>query len=132
MAEIKRVLQPLIEQRDTLNKKKSALNNKKNDKVPAEKETYSVSLKIDSLKKEFASLGIFSGKRKKEIQAELESLNTERENLERLSREQRTQMQNDIQEEIRKIDVELAPIKAQIESLKAEEKTITDELNKDR
>ena len=89
-------------------------------------------MKIDSLTKEFASLGIFSGKRKKEIQAELESLNTERENLERLSREQRTQLHNDIQEEIRKIDVELAPIKAQIESLKDEEKTITDELNKDR
>lgn len=132
LAEIKRSLQPLIEQRDALSKKKTALNNKKNEKVPAEKEAYSVLLKIDSLKKEFASLGIFSGKRKKEIQAELESLNTERENLERLSREQRTQMQNDIQEEIRKIDVELAPIKAQIESLKAEEKTITDELNKDR
>ena len=132
LAEIKRTLHPLTEQRDALSKKKTALNNKKNEKVPAEKEAYSVSLKIDSLKKEFASLGIFSGKRKKEIQAELESLNTERENLERLSREQRTQMQNDIQEEIRKIDVELTPIKAQIESLKAEEKTITDELNKDR
>lgn len=130
--EIKRALQPLTEQRDALNKKKTSLNNKKNEKVPAEKEAYSVSLKIDSLKKEFASLGIFSGKRKKEIQAELESLNTERENLERLSREQRTQMQNDIQEEIRKIDAELAPIKEQIESLKAEEKTITDELTKDR
>ena len=132
LAEIKRALQPLTEQRDALNKKKTSLNNKKNEKVPAEKEAYSVSLKIDSLKKEFASLGIFSGKRKKEIQAELESLNTERENLERLSREQRAQIQNDIQEEIRKTDAELAPIKEQIESLEAEEKTITDELTKDR
>ena len=132
LADIKQTLCTLMEKRDVLNKHKINLNNKKNEKVAAEKELHAITLKIDSLKQEYSTLGIFSGRRKKEIQSELETLNSEKARLEQLSREQRTQMQNDIQEEIRKIDVELAPIKAQIESLKAEEKTITDELNKDR
>lgn len=130
--EIGHLLISLKEQRDLLNKQKNKLNNQKAQKVPAEKEKYTLSLKIDSLKKEYETLGIFSRRRKKEIQAELDSLNVERENLEKLSSEQRTQMQREIQSEIKKIDEQLAPINTQIESLKAEEKSIVDELNKDR
>ena len=41
-------------------------------------------------------------------------------------------MQREIQNEIKKIDEQLVSINTQIESLKAEEKSIVDELNKDR
>lgn len=132
LSEIKQALKPLIEQRDALNKQKTKLNNKKTEKIPSEKELNNISLKINSLKKEFASLGIFSGKRKKEIQIELDSLKIEQEDLKKLSSEQRAQMQSEIQDKTRKIDEQLTPINTQINALKTEEKAIIDELNKER
>ena len=132
LSQIRDAIKPLIEQRDALNKQKNNLNNRKNEKVSSEKELQSVTSKIDSLKREFSTLGIFSGRRKKEIQAELESLNADKSRLEKIVAEQRAQLQREIQAEIKRIDEQLSPIKAQIEPLKAEEKTIVDELNKDR
>ena len=130
--EIGHLLISLKEQRDSLNKQKTKLNNQKAQKVPAEKEMYTLSLKIDSLKKEYETLGIFSGKRKKAIQTELDALAIEQARLDELIKEQRSQMQRELQEELRKIDEQLDPSNAQIDTLKNEEKSINDELNKDR
>lgn len=130
--QVQETLKPLIEQRDSLNRQKNNLNNRKNDKVSAEKELQVVISKIDSLKREFSSLGIFSGRRKKEIQAELESLSVDKSRVEKLVTEQRSQLQREIGEEIKRIDEQLSPIKTRIESLKASEKAIIDELDKDR
>ena len=135
LSEIEQLLQPLIEQSDTLNKQKKALkkalNKKMNGDVPAEKDIRALSSKVNALKQEFDSLWFFAGKRKKEIQAELDSLNTEIEKLRKLSADQRTQMQKEIQDEIKKIDEQLAPINAQIETLKSEKKLLKNLLKTD-
>lgn len=132
LSEIENLLTPLIERKTSLTKKKDALNEHENQNTPAEKELNSLSLKITSLKYQYDSLGIFSGKRKKAIQAELDSLALQKAKLKELAKKQRAQIHKDIQQEIEQIDKQLAPINAQIESLKAEEQVITDELNKDR
>lgn len=132
LSQIEELLSPLVEQRDALNKKKASLNKRKNEKVSAEHELCTLALRIDALKKELATLGIFSGKRKKAILSEVDMLSLEEGRLKALVEEQRAQLYQEINAQIGAIDEQLRPIKVQIEELKTEAKQITKELTKDR
>ena len=132
LSEINSVLTPLKSEFNLLNNKKTKLSGQKKQKVPAEKESDVLLTKINSLEKEYQTLGIFSGKRKKLIQVEIDSLKSEYESLKGTIKKQCNEMQHKIQDEIRYIDEQLLPLKEQIASLNDEAKNINVELTKER
>ena len=132
IAEVKQKLSPLKTKQNTLNNQKNIINAKKGSRLPAENTLDSIKNKIKTLMTEFNSLGIFSGKRKKAIQSELDNLNIEKANAEKQLKIEQEQREKEIREQIAKIDEEIMPINREIITLEKELADLENELNKAR
>lgn len=112
--------------------KKASLYAEKEEKTDAEKSCIEIEKKIDSLNSELGSLGLFKGKRKKEIYNELDSLGINLSDTESIAKRERNERNTQKDSEISVVDSELVPLYEEQKKLKDSMLELNNELTKDR
>ena len=111
-AKLGSVREQLLAGRQSLTAQKEELANRKNG-VPACLKAQELQKKLDELKASKESLGLFSGRKKKELQMEIQAVRSEMDELKPAIAEQQAPFEEkaeDFDQQVRKIDQQLAGI----------------------
>lgn len=129
---LKNELKQLQEQTSPFDREINELKNKRNSAVPSEKEKDTVLSEISKLRKEKEQLGIFKGKAKKALQAQIDELNSRISALNDSIEKEKKEQQNINNAKIREIEEKVKPIKDKIAPVQNRINEINKELTKDR
>ena len=125
-------LQALQPQTTPYDNEINALKRKRDDKVPAENEKETVLSEISRLRQEQGKLGIFKGKEKKALQAQIDQLNGRLASINESIESERKEQQQDCNAKIREVEERAKPTKEKIVSIQKRINEINIELTKDR
>lgn len=103
-----------------------------NQSVPAESQLAEIKRQIKSLSDQKSSLGIFAGKQKKQLQAQIDTLQAQVGGCETTVRQQKAALQADISNQVAPVEAERKPLLDRISALESEKKRINHELTKNR
>ena len=98
----------------------------------ADQELSTLKSRIRDLENKKSKLGIFAGKQKKELQAQIDSLKVEIPNVQDKIQRQKSAIQNDTDAKMAAIKAEQKPFIDSLAALQNEEDTIRNELSRNR
>lgn len=125
-------IKKIDEQLNPLMSEKKALEERKGKRTPAEQKLFEVKSTIDDLKREKSKLSLFAGKRKKEIQSEVDTLCESINQLELNSKEERETLDSEIAEEIEKIQHSIDDLMEKLSKAEKSRQSIENALSRDR
>ena len=110
----------------------SEIKKELNNPVPAESQLSSVKKQHEELRNQKSKLGIFAGTQKKQLQEQIDALQSEIASIEETVKQQRKAIQDDVAARLASIESERKPLKDQYQKLEAEKRNIKNELTKAR
>ena len=110
----------------------SAIKRQKNKFGGLENEVRQIKKQIDDLSAELNGLGLFAGKKKKEIQTQISELSNKLTETEERTNRERETIAKDTEEEIASIEAEKKPYADKLSALEDEASNIRQELSKER
>lgn len=125
-------IEELQKQITGINDKINQLNRQKESSIPAEDEYKSLKSKIFALKTQRDSLGIFKGKQKKELQAQIDEETSKLEHLNSEISSQKEQLLSSINPQISALNNKCSELEKELSNLKSKVSEIDTELTKQR
>ena len=101
-------------------------------RIPAESQLAELKKQQKDLAEQKSKLGLFSGKQKKALQAQIDSLQTKIDDLNTAAIQQKRAIEYDVSNRITAVEEERSPIVKQLSELDGERSRINYELNRDR
>lgn len=101
-------------------------------RIPAESQLAELKKQQNDLVEQKSKLGLFAGKQKKALQAQIDSLQTQIDGVDATVKRLRKEIQDDVNARISAVEAERKPISDKISALEGEKSRIDFELNKDR
>lgn len=132
LANLKTETDTMEKQLPPLSNQISSIKAKMKGAVPSEGEKETVRKEIAKLEDEYSKLGMFKGKEKKSIQAQIDELKSRISNLDKSIEDERKALQNDCNNQIRPIQAQYDEINSRLKEKKNRIAEIEDELTKDR
>ena len=132
LANLKTETDALEKQLPPLSNQISSIRAKMKSAVPSEGEKETVRKEIAKLEDEYSKLGMFKGKEKKSIQAQIDELKSRISNLDKSIEDERKALQNDCNNQIRPIQAQYDEINSRLKEKKNRIAEIEEELTKDR
>ncbi|MCR5478640.1 MAG: hypothetical protein K6F27_02120 [Ruminococcus sp.] len=132
LANLKTETDTLEKQLPPLSNQISSIRAKMKGSVPSEGEKETVRKEIAKLEDEYSKLGMFKGKEKKSIQAQIDELKSRISNLDKSIEDERKALQNDCNNQIRPIQAQYDEINSRLKEKKNRIAEIEEELTKDR
>lgn len=100
--------------------------------VPGESELAAIKRQQSDLMNQKSQLGLFAGKQKKQLQAQIDALQPQINDMEASVNRQRKAIQDDVSARVAAVELERKPIVDRISALEQEKRQINTELTKDR
>ena len=100
--------------------------------VSAESQLAELKKQQDDMVAQKSKLGLFAGKQKKALQAQIDSLQIQIDNVDSTVKRMKKEIQNDVSARVAAVDAERKPITDRINALETEKNRINTELTKDR
>lgn len=132
LTQIASELATVNDQYAALSSKISEMKKPLSSPVPAEAQLAQIREKQSELKARKNKLGFFAGKQKKELQSQIDELETGIPNIQEEIKRQKTSLANDINVTIKPIEKDMKAVRQRLSILKAEEEKIRGELTKPR
>ena len=129
---LKNEIKQLQEQVAPFDREINELKNKSNSAVPSEKEKDTVLNEISKLRKEQGKLGLFKGKEKKALQAQIDELNSRISALSDSIEKEKKEQQSECNARIKEVEEKARPIKDKITAAQKRINEINTELTKNR
>ena len=126
------VLKELETQLAPFEKEIEALKDRREGKVPSEKEKDTVLAEISRIRQEQGKLGLFKGKEKKALQAQIDELNGRLSTINESIESERKEQQKECNAKIREVEERAKPIRAKIVATQKRINEIKAELTKNR
>lgn len=132
IAEINSELENLKKQFDSFEPRISAIKDDLSKELPIERQLAEIKRQQSEINGQKAKLGIFAGKQKKQLQAQIDALQPQINDLEANVIRQKRAVQDDVSARVAVVEAERKPIADRINALESEKKQINTELTKDR
>ena len=101
-------------------------------RIPAESQLAELKKQQNDLVEQKSKLGLFAGKQKKALQAQIDSLQTQIDGVDATVKRLKKEIQDDVNARVSAVEAERKPISDKISALEGEKSKINFELNKDR
>lgn len=132
ISEIDSELAGLYEQSELFESKISAIREDLTKELPIQLQLAAIRRQQSDLRNQKAKLGLFSGKQRKQLQEQIDSLQSQVNSCEETIKRQKAEIQADVFERIAIVESERKPTKERIEQLEREKSSIQAELSKER
>lgn len=132
IAEIDSELKQLQVQNKQYDEQISEIKKDLSQRIPAESQLAELKKQQSDLVGQISKLGLFAGKQKKALQAQVASLQTQIDDVDATVKRLKKEIQDDVTARVASVESERKPLKDQIRQLEEEKKKINTELTKDR
>ena len=132
LANLKSEADSLEKQLPPINTQINSIRSKSKQAVPSESEKETVQKEINKLQDEFSKLGMFKGKEKKSIQAQIDELKSRIPSIDKSITDERNNLQNECNNQIKPLQSQYNDLNSRLTEKKKRIAEIEEELTKDR